>query len=429
MSDEAAKAQSVALKEQGNAAYKLRNFDQAEKLYQQAHEVYQDPTYLNNLAAVYFEQGDYEKAIKTCEQAVDEGREQRADFKLIAKALGRIGTSYIRLGDYDNGIKYLNKSLTEHRTPDILQKLKDAEKEKAEKDRLAYVDPAKADEAREEGNKAFKVSWELPSFYPSFPSRSSLQTFLPSPVRLPSHSPLASSPPPPRATFPDPTNPRSPPSQAGDFATAVQHYTESIKRNPADARGYTNRAAAYTKLLALPEALRDADKAIEVQPDFVKGYIRKSHVLFAMKEYSKALAAIEEVRHPFFRCSLPRTSPLLRLAPCPGLLLYAYQPATATPQAAEKDTAQQHTREITDQLRKVTLADAQSRVGETDEQTYARAMRDPEVQQIMSDPVFQSILQQAQQDPRSLQQHMQNEGIRKKVEVLVRAGIIKTGRP
>ncbi|GAA5974076.1 hypothetical protein JCM21900_003383 [Sporobolomyces salmonicolor] len=334
MSDEAAKAQSVALKEQGNAAYKLRDFDQAEKLYQQAHEVYQDPTYLNNLAAVYFEQGDYEKAIKTCEQAVDEGREQRADFKLIAKALGRIGTSYIRLGDYDNGIKYLNKSLTEHRTPDILQKLKDAEKEKAEKDRLAYVDPAKADEAREEGNKAFK---------------------------------------------------------AGDFATAVQHYTESIKRNPADARGYTNRAAAYTKLLALPEALRDADKAIEVQPDFVKGYIRKSHVLFAMKEYSKALAAIEE--------------------------------------AAEKDTAQQHTREITDQLRKVTLADAQSRVGETDEQTYARAMRDPEVQQIMSDPVFQSILQQAQQDPRSLQQHMQNEGIRKKVEVLVRAGIIKTGRP
>lgn len=190
----------------------------------------------------------------------------RSPDRIARRALGRIGTSYIRLGDYDNGIKYLNKSLTEHRTPDILQKLKDAEKEKAEKDRLAYVDPAKADEAREEGNKAFKVSWELPSFYPSFPSRSSLQTFLPSPVRLPSHFPLASSP--PRATFPDPTNPRSPPSQAGDFATAVQHYTESIKRNPADARGYTNRAAAYTKLLALPEALRDADKAIEVQPDF-----------------------------------------------------------------------------------------------------------------------------------------------------------------
>jgi stress-induced-phosphoprotein 1 len=91
-------------------------------------------------------------------------------------------------------------------------------------------------------------------------------------------------------------------------------------------------------------------------------------------------------------------------------------------QAMEKDEANAHTKEISQQFSKVTQALASSRAGETDEQTYARAMRDPEVQQIMSDPVFQSILQQAQQDPKSLQQHMmQNEGIRKKVEVLVRA--------
>lgn len=105
-------------------------------------------------------------------------------------------------------------------------------------------------------------------------------------------------------------------------------------------------------------------------------------------------------------------------------------------------------------MRKITFADAESRAGETDEQTYARAMRDPEVQEIMRDPVFQSILSQAQQDPKSLQSHMQDERIRRKVEVLVRAvrfpflslarsdlfltkllsfeclqGIIKTGRP
>jgi len=47
--------------------------------------------------------------------------------------------------------------LTEHRTPDVLAKLKEAEKEKSEKERLAYIDPVKADEAREEGNKLFKM--------------------------------------------------------------------------------------------------------------------------------------------------------------------------------------------------------------------------------------------------------------------------------
>ncbi|GAA6030672.1 hypothetical protein JCM8097_006265 [Rhodosporidiobolus ruineniae] len=333
MSSDDSKAQADALKAQGNDHYKKREFDQAEQLYKQAWDTHKDITYLNNLAAVYFEQGDYNKAIETCEKAVEEGRDLRADFKLIAKAFGRIGTSYLRLDNYPEGIKYLHKSLTEHRTPDILAKLKEAEKEHAEKEKKAYINPELADKAREEGNAAFK---------------------------------------------------------AGDFATAVSHYTESIKRNPSDARGYTNRAQAYTKLMALPEALKDAETAIEVDPSFVKGYIRKSTVLSAMKEHDKAYAAIEE--------------------------------------AAEKDENSAHTKEISQQFARVAQSLSETRAGETDEQTYARAMRDPEVQQIMSDPVFQSILQQAQQDPKSLQQHMASSPeVRKKVEVLVRAGIIKTG--
>lgn len=138
----------------------------------------------------------------------------------------------------------------------------------------------------------------------------------------------------------------------------------------------------------------------------VKGYIRKSNVLYAMKDFDKAYAAIEEVRPCSPTLALSRSG----LTPFIGS------------QAMEKDESNAHTKEISQQFSKVTQALSSSRAGETDEQTYARAMRDPEVQQIMSDPVFQSILQQAQQDPKSLQQHMmQNEGVRKKVEVLVRA--------
>lgn len=69
----------------GNEAYKARKFDEAITHYEKAWELNKDITYLNNLAAVYFESGDYDKSIETAERAIEEGREIRADFKLIAK--------------------------------------------------------------------------------------------------------------------------------------------------------------------------------------------------------------------------------------------------------------------------------------------------------------------------------------------------------
>ena len=129
--------------------------------------------------------------------------------------------------------------------------------------------------------------------------------------------------------------------QAGSFADSVKVYTEAIKRDPADPRGYNNRANAYTKLAALPEALKDAEAAIKADPKFVKAYIRKSHVLFAMRDYTKAIEAIQ--------------------------------------QAADVDTDHKHQKEITEQMLKCDRELYSQRAGESEEETLQRAMRDPEV--------------------------------------------------
>ncbi|KAJ3503397.1 hypothetical protein NLJ89_g8453 [Agrocybe chaxingu] len=327
-----AKKIAEAAKAAGAAAYKQRNFDEAIEKFQLAWDTWpKDLTFLTNLAAAYFEKSDYDKAIKICEDAVDEGRSLRADYKLIAKALGRAGSAYHKKGDLPSAIKYYQKSLTEHRTPDVLNKLRDIEREKAEKDRKAYIDPERSAASREEGNVKFK---------------------------------------------------------AGDFAGAVRDYTESIKRDPSDARGYNNRAAAYMKLVAFPEALKDANEAIKVDPKFVKAYIRKSNILHAMREYTKALEAVQE--------------------------------------ATEHDTEHQHTKEIGQQELKIQQALFSQRGEETQEETLQRAMRDPEVASVMNDPVMQQILQQAQSDPQALQDHMKNPVVRQKIQKLVNAGIIRT---
>jgi stress-induced-phosphoprotein 1 len=44
----------------------------------------------------------------------------------------------------------------------------------------------------------------------------------------------------------------------------------------------------------------------------------------------------------------------------------------------------------------------------------------------MQDPVINQILQQAQQDPKALQDHMKNPAVKAKIQKLIAAGIIRT---
>ncbi|KAK4504402.1 hypothetical protein PRZ48_005318 [Zasmidium cellare] len=221
----------------GTEAYKKRQFDEAIAHYTKAWETHKDITYLTNLGAAHFEKGDYQACIEDCKKAIEEGRVVFADFKLIAKAFGRMGSAYEKLGDLANAVEYYSRSLTEHRTPDILAKLRAAEKAKKLADTNAYIDPQKAEEARELGNQKFKEN---------------------------------------------------------DWPGAVEAYTEMIKRAPEDPRGYSNRAACLIKLLTFPGAVSDCDEAIKRDPSFIRAYLRKAQALFAMKEYNRCLDVCAE---------------------------------------------------------------------------------------------------------------------------------------
>ncbi|KAK5705238.1 Hsp90 cochaperone [Elasticomyces elasticus] len=326
-----AKEEADKEKAEGTALYKKRQFDEAIEHYTKAWDLHKDMTYLTNRSAAQFEKGDYEACIADCKQAIEYGREVLADFKLIAKAFGRIGSAYEKQGDMANAVDNYQRSLTEHRTPDILAKLRAAEKAKAKAEKDAYLDPEKAEEARELGNQKFKDA---------------------------------------------------------DWPAAVEAYSEMVKRAPEDPRGYSNRAACLIKLLTFPSAVTDCDIAIKKDPSFIRAYLRKAQALFAMKEYNRCIDTCEA--------------------------------------ASENDKEGKNAREIQQQTEKALQAQFQARDGETEEQAQERIQRDPEILQILQDPVMNSILQQAKGDPAALQDHMKNPGIRSKIQKLIAAGVIRT---
>lgn len=58
------------------------------------------------------------------------------------------------------------------------------------------------------------------------------------------------------------------------------------------------------------------------------------------------------------------------------------------------------------------------------EEVRKRAMADPEVQAILQDPAMRLILEQMQNDPRALHDHLQNPEIARKIQKLLESGLI-----
>lgn len=311
---------ALAEKELGNQFYKQKKFTQAIEHYDKAIELDKtDITFVNNKAAVYFEMADFDQCIKLCEQAIEVGRENRADFKLIAKAYSRMASAYAKKDDLEKARTFYQKSLSEHRTPDTLSKLNEVEKTLKERELKAYIDPAKSLEEKTLGNTHF---------------------------------------------------------QKGDYPTAIKHYTEAIKRNPEDAKIFSNRAACYQKLAEFALACKDADQCIALDPKFVKGYIRKGLALLAMKKGSDAADAFQKA---------------LDIQPDNQEALDGYSKSICSSDPKEM---------------------------------RERALQNPEIQEILKDPAMQMILSQGQSDPKALAEHLSNPEVAKKFQKLMEAGII-----
>ncbi|CAB3396621.1 unnamed protein product [Caenorhabditis bovis] len=229
---------AIAEKDLGNAAYKQRDFAKAHQHYDKAIEL--DPSniaFYNNKAAAYFEEKKFDECIAQCEKAVEVGRETRADYKLIAKAMARAGNAFQKKNDTKQALHWFEKSLSEYRDPELVKKVKELEKAIKEAERLAYINPEIAQQEKEKGNDFFKK---------------------------------------------------------GDYPSAMRHYNEAVKRDPENAILYSNRAACLTKLMEFQRALEDCEVCIKKDPKFIKGYIRKAAALTAMREWQRAQKAYED---------------------------------------------------------------------------------------------------------------------------------------
>lgn len=327
-------------KGKGNELYKKKQFKEAIEMYDKAIEkMPDDMTYHNNKCAVLIELGpdNYDKVMEICKDLVNRRYEINSanpgggSFEKVAKVLNRMASIHEKRKEFDQAIELYSKSLTEDNTRQTRNALRDCQtiKEKSEKE--AYLDSGKAEEHREKGNAFFKDK---------------------------------------------------------DYASAKKEYDEGIKRNPKDAKMYSNRAAALTKLMAYPDALRDLDECLKLDPTFVKAYSRKGAAHFFMKEYNKALKAYAD-----------------------GLKL--------DPNNEECKAGQQQV------LAKINET---NRSGEVDEDQIRHAMADPEIQQIMHDPQIKMFLQLMQERPQEAQKQMNSDPkLQEAVSKLMAAGIIRTG--
>ena len=324
-----------AAKTRGNDLYKARKFEEAVSAYDEAIRAFpNDLTYYSNKAAALLEDGKLEACVTVLKEALDRKSEifaaykEGATYEKLSKAYCRLASAHLRLEQFDAAIVAYQKALTENNDKTTRNLLREAENARDKFIKQSLIDPKKANEHREKGNQLFKEN---------------------------------------------------------KYAEAKAEYDEAIKRNPADAKLFSNRAASLTKLGAYPEALKDLEECLKLDPQFVKAYSRKGAALLLMKDYNKALASYEA-----------------------GLKIDPTNQECLNGRRAVVDKISQ------------SAGDDQS-----DPEQVKRAMADPEIQQIMRDPQIQIILQLLQENPTKAMDSLKDPKVANAIQKLMAAGILK----
>jgi len=333
------KRKAEDFKAEGNQLYKKRKFEEAISMYDKAiEEEPHDLTYYNNRCAVWMEQGPehYPKVLETCQDLLNRRYEINtqnpggASFEKVAKVYNRMASVYEKQNEYEKAIEMYNKALTEDNNSQTRNALREIERKKEKWEKERYQDSGKAEEHREKGNEFFKNN---------------------------------------------------------DFAKAKTEYDEAIRRNPGDAKLYSNRAAALTKLLAYPDALRDLDECLKLDPTFVKAYSRKGAAHFFMKEYHKAMEVYDK-----------------------GLSI-----------DANNEECKRGKEQVMAKIMETSRSD------KVDEEQVRHAMADPEIQTILHDPQIKMFLRELQENPREAQKALLSDAkLERAFSKLMAAGIIRT---
>lgn len=82
-----------------------------------------------------------------------------------------------------------------------------------------------------------------------------------------------------------------------DWRGAIESYSDAIELNNKDPALYSNRAAAYLNILNCSAALKDCEKAIALDPTFIKAYVRGAKAKMHKGDFNGATELLNTIKN------------------------------------------------------------------------------------------------------------------------------------